>query len=290
MDFDPIEKRRGITISSAATHVQWSGHHFNIIDTPGHVDFTVEVERSLRVLDGAVLVLCAVGGVQSQSTTVDRQMRRYGVPRIALINKMDRTGANPVRVIQQLRDRLDTNAVAIQLPIGSAENFAGIVDLVTMKAVYFDGEDGAVVRCESIPENLSDLAQSARAQMLESLAFLDDRMMEIVGSGENPSAAEIIRVLRAATLARTLTPVLMASAYKNAGVQPVLDAIRDFLPDPSERITFASVHRGGTRRRLRCTVQRTTGRVRDGGSQTDADRWQSTRKRFVRMGVPIVCC
>lgn len=239
MDFDPIEKRRGITIASAATHVDWSGHHFNIIDTPGHVDFSVEVERSLRVLDGAVLVLCAVGGVQSQTITVDRQMRRYGVPRIALINKMDRTGANPDRVIAQLRDRLNTHAVAIQLPIGAGESFIGVIDLITMQALYFEGQHGEIVRCATIPNELFATAESARAQLVETLALLDDRLMEVVVNGEQPSVEELKRVLRAATLARKLTPVLMASAYKNQGVQPVLDAIKDFLPDPSQRVVDA---------------------------------------------------
>ena len=240
MDYDPIEERRGITISSAATYVNWSDHRFNVIDTPGHVDFTVEVERSLRVLDGAVLVLCSVGGVQSQSITVDRQMRRYGVPRIALINKMDRMGANPKRVIEQLRDRLDTNAVALQIPIGAGETFAGVVDLITMQAVYFNGDEGQIVEREPIPSGLVEESISARVQMLESLSLLDENLMETVVAGEHPSIEEIRRVLRDATMSRTLTPVLMASAYKNIGVQEVLDAIMYYLPAPTERKVFAN--------------------------------------------------
>ena len=166
MDHMDLERERGITITSAATSVEWKGNPINLIDTPGHVDFTVEVERSLRVLDGAVLVLCSVGGVQSQSMTVDRQMKRYKVPRLAFINKMDRTGANFDRVVQQLRDKLDVDAVPMQLPIGKEDKLQGVIDLVAMKAIYFDGDNGETVREEEIPADLKDQATEARHAML----------------------------------------------------------------------------------------------------------------------------
>jgi len=239
MDFDPIEKRRGITIASAVTRVNWNDHAINIIDTPGHVDFTVEVERSLRVLDGAVLVLCASRGVQSQSLTVDRQMKRYRVPRIAFINKMDRLGANPEAVIQQMRDRLNDNAVAIQLPMGTEDAFAGVIDLIAMEAVWFEGEFGENVRRSPIPADYETAARTARSRMLDSLAMLDDRLMETMLSGEQPSLNEIRRVIRAGTLSLQLTPVLLGSAYKNKGVQEVLDAITAYLPSPKEREVIA---------------------------------------------------
>ena len=239
MDSDPIEKRRGITIASAVTRVAWNEHAINIIDTPGHVDFTVEVERSLRVLDGAVLVLCASSGVQSQSLTVDRQMKRYGVPRIAFINKMDRIGANPASVVKQMRDRLDDNAVAIQLPMGREDQFEGVIDLVLMEAVTFEGSYGENVVRSPIPKNYLIEAMSARKQMLEALAMLDDDLMETMLSGEEPATVQIRKVIRASTLALQLTPVLFGSAYKNKGVQEVLDAITAFLPSPNEREVIA---------------------------------------------------
>ncbi|MEL6106775.1 MAG: elongation factor G [Planctomycetota bacterium] len=243
MDSDPIEKRRGITISSAATHLGWNDHQVNIVDTPGHVDFTVEVERSLRVLDGAVMVLCSVGGVQSQTMTVDRQMHRYSVPRVALINKMDRAGANPRRVIDQLRERLNATPIALQLPIGNAETFSGVVDLVTMKAVSFDGEDGSKVVRSELPNELRQEASSARAEMIESLSLLDESILETVFSGESPSQDELRRSIRELTLRREMTPVLFASAYKNLGVQEVLDAVTYYLPAPCDRKVQANDHR-----------------------------------------------
>ena len=239
MDFDPIEKRRGITIASAVTRVDWNEHAINIIDTPGHVDFTVEVERSLRVLDGAVLVLCASRGVQSQSLTVDRQMKRYRVPRIAFINKMDRLGASPDSVVQQMRDRLSDNAVAIQFPMGAEDAFVGVIDLITMEAVWFEGEYGEVVQRQPIPVEHESAAGLARSRMLDSLAMLDDPLMETMLAGEEPTAEEIRRVIRAGTLALQLTPVLFGSAYKNKGVQEVLDAITEYLPSPKEREVIA---------------------------------------------------
>src|SRR6185436_4621882 len=190
-DHMELEKERGITITSAATHLHWKGPtkdssgelestQMNLIDTPGHVDFTIEVERSLRVLDGAILVLCAVGGVQSQSMTVDRQMKRYHVPRLAFINKMDRTGANPFRVVEQVREKLDCDAILMQLPIGKEDNFQGVVDLITMKAIYFDGTNGEKVRHEAIPAELMDDAKKYRHQMLESLSMYSDDLMEML--------------------------------------------------------------------------------------------------------------
>ncbi|HVJ84355.1 MAG TPA: GTP-binding protein, partial [Caulifigura sp.] len=176
MDFMELEKERGITITSAATSLKWEGHSINLIDTPGHVDFTVEVERSLRVLDGAVLVLCSVGGVQSQSMTVDRQMKRYNVPRLAFINKMDRTGANPESVTKQVREKLGADAVMMQIPVGREEDFAGVIDLITMKAYYFDGSNGEKIRVEAIPAAQAEEAAEARTHMLESLSMYSDEL------------------------------------------------------------------------------------------------------------------
>lgn len=235
MDHMELERERGITITSAATSVQWKDHAINLIDTPGHVDFTVEVERSLRVLDGAVLVLCAVGGVQSQSITVDRQMNRYHVPRLAFINKMDRTGADPFRVVQDMREKLGDDAILLQLPIGAGEKFQGIIDLVKMKAVYFDGRDGEILRFEPIPEALEDRVQDGRHQMLESLAMYSDELMELLLSEEPVPEALIHRVIRAAVQQQDATPVLLGSAFRNKGVQLLLDAITQYLPSPVER-------------------------------------------------------
>ncbi len=239
MDYDPIEKRRGITIASAVTRVDWQSHAINIIDTPGHVDFTVEVERSLRVLDGAVLVVCASRGVQSQSFTVERQMQRYGVPRIALVNKLDRVGADFERVVGEIRDRLKANPIPIQLPMGAESDFAGVIDLLTMQAVTFDGELGEDVVRQPIPDSWQAAADAARLRMLDQLAMLDDRLLEQLLRDESPSVADLKRVLRAATLNRLAVPVLAGSAYRNQGVQPVLDAIIDYLPNPAERTVTA---------------------------------------------------
>jgi len=239
MDFDPIEKRRGITIASAVTRVDWNHHAINIIDTPGHVDFTVEVERSLRVLDGAVLVLCASRGVQSQSLTVDRQMKRYRVPRVAFVNKMDRLGANPTAVVEGMQKQLNDNAVAIQLPIGKQESFVGVIDLITMEAVFNDGEFGEQVRRDAIPVEYQSVAESARNEMLESLALLDDDLMQVVLTGEQPTEAQIQTVIRKNTIELKMTPVLYGSAMKNKGVQELLDAINAYLPSPKEREVVA---------------------------------------------------
>ncbi len=233
MDSMDLERERGITIQSAATHCEWAGHHINIIDTPGHVDFTIEVERSLRVLDGAVLVLCAVAGVQSQSMTVDRQMRRYNVPRLAFVNKSDRSGANPYRVTEQLREKLKHNAVLMQIPIGLEADFQGVVDLIEMKALYFDGDNGEIRRVEEIPESHKAEAAKRRAEMLDAVSMFSDELMEAVL--EDRPTPELIRAaVRKGTLSLNLTPVFIGSAYKNKGVQALLDAVTYFLPDPTE--------------------------------------------------------
>ena len=235
MDYMDLERERGITITSAATTVHWEDHQINLIDTPGHVDFTVEVERSLRVLDGAVLVLCGVGGVQSQSLTVDRQMKRYHVARLAFINKMDRTGANHERVVQQVRDKMGCDAVLMQWPIGKEDNFEGVIDLITMKASYFDGSNGEKVRVEEIPAELVETATEARQHMLEGLSMYSDRLMELLLSEEAVSEELIHEVVREAVQTQDLTPVYMGSAYKNKGVQLLLDAIVRYLPAPIDR-------------------------------------------------------
>ena len=232
MDHMELEKERGITITSAATSLQWDGHDINLIDTPGHVDFTVEVERSLRVLDGAVLVLCSVGGVQSQSMTVDRQMKRYHVPRLAFINKMDRTGANPESVVAQVRDKLGSDAVLMQIPVGEEENFEGVVDLIHMKALYFDGSNGEKVREEEIPAELQEKAAEFRAAMLESLSMYSDELMEKLLGEEDVELDLIHKIIRSAVIEQEFTPVFLGSAFKNKGVQPLLDAITRYLPSP----------------------------------------------------------
>jgi len=233
MDSMELERERGITIASAATNVSWKDHPINVIDTPGHVDFTIEVERSLRVLDGAILVLCSVAGVQSQSITVDRQMKRYRVPRIAFINKCDRTGANPIRVKQQLIDKLGLNAVLLQIPIGLEDRLQGVVDLITMKAIYFDGPSGDILRYEDIPAELQEDAAAKREEMLDAVSLCSDELMEAML--EDAVTEELIyKAIRKGTIALELVPVLMGSAYKNKGIQPLLDAVIGYLPNPTE--------------------------------------------------------
>ena len=233
MDSMELERERGITIASAATHTTWKNHHINIIDTPGHVDFTIEVERSLRVLDGAVLVLCSVAGVQSQSFTVDRQMNRYKVPRIAFVNKCDRVGANPVRVRDQLREKLDHNAVLLQLPIGLEDAFEGVIDLIRMKAFYFEGDFGEQVSEREIPDALRGDAETYREEMLDAVSMFSDELMEAVLEG-GVTEALVVSAVRRGTLSLQLTPVLIGSAYKNKCVQPLLDAVVDYLPNPTD--------------------------------------------------------
>ncbi|MFQ5501552.1 MAG: GTP-binding protein, partial [Phycisphaerae bacterium] len=230
MDHMELEKERGITITSAATQVTWDESTINIIDTPGHVDFTVEVERSLRVLDGAIMVLCGVAGVQSQSITVDRQMKRYGVPRISFINKLDRQGADPVNVIRGLEEKLGLTTIQLQLPIGLGDDLEGIVDLVRMKAAYFDGDHGERVRWEAIPDALCEEAAGARTGMLDALSLYDDELLEMMLEEKTVPEELIHTILRRGTLAGDFTPVLMGSAYKNKGVQLLLDAMVRYLP------------------------------------------------------------
>jgi elongation factor G len=235
MDWMVQEQERGITITSAATTCFWKDHRINIIDTPGHVDFTIEVERSLRVLDGAVAVFCGVGGVEPQSETVWRQADRYHVPRIAFVNKMDRVGADLPHVVGQIRDRLRANAVILQLPLGAEENFRGIVDIVRMRAVVWDNEDlGATFHDEDIPAELAEAAAEAREHLLESVADVDEALMEKYLNGETISEDEIRAALRAGTLAMKIVPVACGSAFKNKGVQPLLDAVIDLLPSPRD--------------------------------------------------------
>lgn len=234
MDSMELEKERGITIQSAATYCTWKDIDINIIDTPGHVDFTVEVERALRVLDGAVLVLCSVGGVQSQSITVNRQMTRYNVPRVAFINKCDRTGANPSKVTGQLRDKLQLNAHMMQIPIGLESELVGAVDLVTMKAFYYEGDNGEIIREDAIPANMLEEAQEQREALLEEISMFSEELMEAVLDGADIDVQLINDAVRQGTLSLDFTPVFIGSAYKNNGVQALLDAVREYLPCPTD--------------------------------------------------------
>jgi elongation factor G len=236
MDHMDLERERGITIQSAATHCNWNGHHVNIIDTPGHVDFTIEVERALRVLDGAVLVLCGVAGVQSQSLTVDRQMRRYKVPRLAFINKLDRSGANPRRVVEQLREKLKHNAVLMQIPIGLENAFEGVVDLITMKAYTFEGGNGEHIVEKPIPQELLAEAETSRETMLDAVSMFSDALTEAILE-EKVTDELIHEAVRKGTLSMDLTPVFLGSAYKNKGVQRLLDAVNAYLPSPLDIAT-----------------------------------------------------
>ena len=238
MDSMELERERGITIASAATYCTWNDHQINIIDTPGHVDFTVEVERSLRVLDGAILILCGVAGVQSQSMTVDRQMKRYNVPRMAFINKLDRSGADPFKVTGQLREKLGHNAVMTQIPIGLENDLQGVVDLVTMKAYYFDGDNGENIREEEIPDNLQAQADEYREIMLDAVSMFSDDLMEAMME-EKVEVEQIKDAIRSGVLSMDLTPVFLGSAYKNKGVQLLLDAVTRYLPNPTEITNMA---------------------------------------------------
>ena len=234
MDHMELERERGITIQSAATQVQWKDYTINLIDTPGHVDFTIEVERSLRVLDGAILVLCAVAGVQSQSITVDRQLKRYHVPRIAFINKCDRTGANPFKVRLQLREKLGLNAFLIQIPIGLEDKLEGLVDLITQKAIYFDGDQGTQIRYAEIPAHLQADVAKYREELLDALSMFSDELAELFLSGEAIPEDLIYETIRKATIAEQFVPVMMGSAYKNKGIQSLLDGVTKYLPDPTQ--------------------------------------------------------
>jgi len=243
MDSMDLEREKGITIQSAATFCDWKKvengkeekYHINLIDTPGHIDFTIEVERALRVLDGAVMILCAVSGVQSQTITVDRQMKRYNVPRISFVNKMDRMGANPFRVVDQINSKLKIAAAAIQVPIGSEDSFNGVVDLIDMKAIYNDGEKGEIIRVENtIPEELKQVAEERRAMLIETLADVDDEIAEIFLDEQTPTPEQIKAAIRRATISLKFTPVMMGSALADKSVQPMLDGVCDYLPNPSE--------------------------------------------------------
>ncbi len=233
-DWMAQERERGITITAAAISTKWLDHQINIIDTPGHVDFTIEVERSMRVLDGIIAVFCSVGGVQPQSETVWRQAERYKVPRMAFVNKMDRTGANFFKVYEQIRDRLRANAVPIQIPIGSENEFRGIVDLVGMKAFIYTNDLGTDIQETEIPAEVQELAQEYRLKLIESVAETDDALTEKYLEGEELTAEEIRKALRQGTIAGTIVPMLCGSAFKNKGVQLLLDAVVDYLPAPKE--------------------------------------------------------
>ena len=243
MDSMELEREKGITIQSAATYCSWDkdekSYQFNLIDTPGHIDFTIEVERALRVLDGAVLVVCAVSGVQSQTVTVDNQMRRYNVPRVTFINKMDRMGANPFKAIEQLNTKLKIPAAAVQIPIGLESDFKGVVDIIKMEAIYNKGNNGEIVERGSVPDDLLKLAEEKRQLLIETLADCDDEMAEIFLEEREPSVQDIQDAIRRATISRKFSPVLMGSALANTGIQPVLDAIVDYLPNPSEVLNTA---------------------------------------------------
>ena len=243
MDSMDLEREKGITIQSAATFCDWikkehgkdEKYHINLIDTPGHIDFTIEVERALRVLDGAVMILCAVSGVQSQTITVDRQMKRYNVPRISFINKMDRMGANPFKAVDQINHKLRIHAAAIQIPIGMEDNFKGVVDLVEMQSVYNEGPRGETVRTSlDIPEDLKSLAQERRLKLIETLADVDDEVAEIFLDERTPTVEQLKAAIRRATISLKFTPVMMGSALADKSVQPMLDAVCDYLPNPSE--------------------------------------------------------
>lgn len=247
MDWMEQERERGITITSAATTCFWKDHQINLIDTPGHVDFTIEVERSMRVLDGAVAVFCAVGGVQPQSETVWRQANKYGVPRMVFVNKMDRTGANFFGVEQQIKDRLKANPVPIQIPIGAEDTFKGVVDLVTMKALTWDDAKGpSLPDIGEIPAELKDKAEEYRAKMIEAIAETDDALMEKFFAGEELSEDEIKEGIKKGCLSMTIIPMLCGTAFKNKGVQPLLDAVIDYLPAPDEVAEIKGVYDDGS--------------------------------------------
>lgn len=234
MDFMDLEREKGITIQSAATFARWKDIQINIIDTPGHVDFTIEVERALRVLDGAIMVLCGVSGVQSQSITVDRQMKRYNVPRLAFVNKLDRAGANPFRVCEAMREKLHLNASLVQVPIGLEDQHKGVIDLLKMKAYYFDGEDGENIREEEIPAELMDKVKETKQTLIERLADVDEAIGEKFLMEEEITEADLMAGIRRATLALKFVAVFCGSAYKNKGVQLLLDGVQNYLPNPKE--------------------------------------------------------
>ncbi|KAH8693730.1 elongation factor G, mitochondrial [Talaromyces proteolyticus] len=248
MDSMDLEREKGITIQSAATFCDWvkkedgkeETYHFNLIDTPGHIDFTIEVERALRVLDGAVMILCAVSGVQSQTITVDRQMKRYNVPRISFVNKMDRMGANPFKSIDQINNKLKIPAAAVQVPIGAEDEFEGVVDLIRMKAIYNEGPRGeTIVEKDEIPEKVKATAEERRKMLIETLADVDDEIAEIFLDEKEPTQEQIKAAIRRATISLKFTPVFMGSALADKSIQPMLDGVCDYLPNPSEVTNLA---------------------------------------------------
>ncbi|KAJ3199222.1 Elongation factor G, mitochondrial [Entophlyctis luteolus] len=239
MDSMELEREKGITIQSAATYTSWNSHAINIIDTPGHVDFTIEVERALRVLDSAILVLCAVGGVQSQTITVDRQMKRYNIPRICFINKMDRAGANPWRIIDQLRTKLKLTAAAVQIPIGAEDQLKGVVDLVELKAYFHEGPKGEKVIVKEIPPELLEKTTAKRQELIETIADVDEELGELFLNEEQPTNEQLAAAIRRATISTKFCPVFMGSAYHNKGVQPMLDGVTKYLPAPHQVPNYA---------------------------------------------------
>nr|MBE5726081.1 iconoclast [Cucujiformia] len=240
-----LERQRGITIQSAATYTIWKDHNINIIDTPGHVDFTVEVERALRVLDGAILVLCAVGGVQSQSLTVNRQMKRYNVPCLAFINKLDRMGSNHLRVLSQMRSKLNHNAAFVQLPIGLESNCKGLIDLIEEKAIYFEGDFGEILKYDQIPKDMVTESKDRRHELIEHLSNVDDKLGEIYLEEKEMTQTDIKDAIKRTCLKRTFTPVFLGTALKNKGVQPLLDGVLDYLPNPQEVENYALKEKEG---------------------------------------------
>ncbi|XP_057334089.1 elongation factor G, mitochondrial [Microplitis mediator] len=250
MDSMELERQRGITIQSAATYTIWKDHNINIIDTPGHVDFTVEVERALRVLDGAILVLCAVGGVQSQTLTVNRQMKRYNVPCLAFINKLDRMGANPNRILEQMRSKMNHNAAFIQLPIGLESECQGLIDLVTQKAIYFNGNYGEIIREEEIPKTMEAEAHDRRQELIEQVSNVDETLGELFLNESTITVDDIKNAIRRCCLKRSFTPVLVGTALKNKGIQPLLNAVLDYLPHPGEITNYALKETGSEQKKI----------------------------------------